>query len=86
VIASWFHCLSDRDERGREIQFKDPMRPKLSELARAGGSDPGRLLALREIFSDELANSPRFLQHLCGTLSALSQKGARATLVDLLST
>lgn len=56
----------------------------MRELAR-GGNDPGRLLALREIFSEELANSPGFLRQVGGTLRAFYQKGARATLVELLS-
>ena len=86
VIATWFRCLSGPDEQGREIQFRDPMGPKLRELARAGGTDPGQLLAVREIFSEELAASPRFLQQLRGTMSALSRNGARATLARLIST
>ena len=85
VAASWLRCLNGRDEQGREIELKDPMGPKLRELARAGGNDPGRLLALREIFSEELANSPGFLRQVGGTLRAFYQKGARATLVELLS-
>jgi mannitol 2-dehydrogenase len=86
VAACWFRCLGGRDEQGREILFKDPMGPKLRELARAGGNDPGRLLALREIFSEELAGSPRFLKEVGGTLGALNQNGARATLVQFIST
>ena len=85
VVASWLRCWSGRDEQGREIEFKDPMGPQLRQLARAGGSDPRRLLASREIFSAELAGSPRFLQEVRGTLGALFQKGARAALVQLVS-
>jgi hypothetical protein len=47
------------------------MGPQLRDLARAGGNDPTPPLAVREIFSEELAGSPRFRQHLGGALTRI---------------
>jgi mannitol 2-dehydrogenase len=85
VIASWFRYLNGRDEQGREIVMKDPMAPRLRELAQAGGKDTSRLLALREIFSEELAGSARFTSQVSEILDSFYQRGARATLVQIVS-
>ena len=66
--------------------MKDPMAPRLRELAQAGGRDPGRLLALREIFSEELACAPRFVEKLASMLDSFYTQGARATLVQAIAT
>jgi mannitol 2-dehydrogenase len=80
TVACWFRYLKGRDEQGREIVMKDPMAAQLRELALAGGKDPGPLLARRDIFSEELANSPRFTQQIKQTLDKFYEQGARATL------
>ena len=85
TVACWFRYLNGKDEQGREIVMKDPMAVCLKELAKAGGKDPGRLLAVREIFSEELANSPRFVNLVKDMLSSFYERGARATLVRAIS-
>jgi mannitol 2-dehydrogenase len=80
TVACWFRYLNGRDEQGREIVMKDPMASRLRELALTGGKDPGPLLGLREIFSEELANSPRFVNHIKETLGRFHGQGARAAL------
>lgn len=63
----------------------DPMAPTLRERAKAAGRDAGRLLAMREVFSEELANSPAFVKQVNDTLNSFYEKGARATLVSNLA-
>lgn len=85
TVACWFRYLNGRDEQGREITMNDPMGLRLRKLARAGGRDPGRLLALREIFSDELTGSPRFLKDVREILGSFYEHGARTTLSQAIS-
>ena len=80
TVSCWFRYLHGQDEQGREIVMKDPMAARLRELARSGGKDPGPLLAVRDIFSEELANSPRFVSQVKETLGRFHEYGARAAL------
>lgn len=82
VIASWFRYLNGLDESGRQMPMLDPMATKLQERAKAAGSDPRPLLAMREVFSEELANEPVFVETVSSILSSFYVKGARATLKD----
>ena len=66
--------------------MKDPMAPRLRELARASGNDPASLLAQRDIFSEELANSVRFVSNVKEILSRFYEQGARGALVHAIST
>jgi mannitol 2-dehydrogenase len=81
TIASWFRFLSGLDESGKEMPMLDPMAPALRERAKAAGRDARQLLAMREIFSEELANSPAFVKEVSETLQSFYEQGARATLV-----
>jgi mannitol 2-dehydrogenase len=85
TVACWFRYLNGRDEQGREIVMKDPMAPCLRELAQAAGKDPAPLLAVREIFSEELANAPRFVNNMKAMLASFYERGARATLAQTIS-
>ena len=82
AVACWFRFLNGRDEQGREMEMKDPMAPRLRAIAQAGGKDPAPLLALRDIFSEELANSPEFVHLVRGFLGSFYERGARATLAE----
>ena len=84
-VACWLRYLNGKDEQGREIVMKDPIAPRLRELARAGGNDPIPLLALREIFPQDLATTPRFVDQVKATLASFYQRGARATLAQTLA-
>lgn len=85
TVACWFRYLNGKDENGHEITMKDPMAPRLRELALVGGKDPTPLLAVREVFSEELANSPRFVAHVKEILAQFYEQGARATLVQAIT-
>ncbi|HEY5893839.1 MAG TPA: mannitol dehydrogenase family protein [Chthoniobacterales bacterium] len=85
TVACWFRYLSGKDDRGNEITMKDPMAPRLREMALAGGKDPAPLLGVREVFSEELAQSPRFVTHVREALARFYEQGARETLVQTIS-
>ena len=61
------------------------MAPILRERAKAAGKDARKLLAMREIFSEELANSPSFAQQVSETLESFYANGARSTLVETIA-
>jgi mannitol 2-dehydrogenase len=82
TIASWFRYLGGLDESGKEMPFLDPMAPTLRQRAKAAGRDARQLLAMREIFSEELANSPALVKEVSDTLQSFYEKGIRSTLVN----
>ncbi|HEY5811940.1 MAG TPA: mannitol dehydrogenase family protein [Terrimicrobiaceae bacterium] len=80
TIAAWFRYLNGLDEKGKEMPMLDPMASKLRERAKAAGKDARQLLGMREVFSEELAASPPFVQQVTDTLNSFYAEGARATL------
>ena len=84
TVACWFRYLNGRDESGQEIAMKDPLAPRLREIARAAGRDPAPLLAVREIFPESLANAPEFTAPVRAFLGSFYDRGARATLTEAL--
>jgi mannitol 2-dehydrogenase len=85
TIAAWFRYLNGLDEAGKEMPMLDPMAPKLREEAKAAGKDARRLLSMREVFSEELANAPAFAKQVSDILNSFYEEGARATLVKSIS-
>jgi mannitol 2-dehydrogenase len=63
----------------------DPMAGTLRERANAARGDARQLLAMREVFSERLANSPAFAKQVTDTLDSFYKQGARSTLVASLS-
>ncbi|WP_081866132.1 mannitol dehydrogenase family protein [Blastococcus sp. URHD0036] len=72
AVAGWIRYLqlhdAVEDDRGAELQF----------LARAGGTDPRSVLAVRPVFGD-LADEPTFVADLTTALSDLVRDGVRPT-------
>jgi len=84
AVAAWLRFLRGTDDAGRPLEVDDPFAPRLQRLARAGGDDPRRVLAEREIFGD-LAGDPAFVATVARHLRALSHDGARATIAACLN-
>jgi mannitol 2-dehydrogenase len=80
TVAAWFRFLNGLDESGKEMPMLDPLAQTLRERAKAAGRDARQLLAMREVFSEELANSPAFIKQVTETLNSFYEKGARSTL------
>lgn len=83
AVAGWMRYVAGVDERGLPIDVRDPLAARLKEIAAAAGPDPERLapalLAVREIFGDDLAADPRFAEPVTRALSSLYALGARRT-------
>jgi mannitol 2-dehydrogenase len=82
TVASWFRYLSGKDDAGKPVPMNDPMLDQLQEAAKAGGKDPRKLLAMRQLFSEELATNPRFVKEVEEALVSFYDKGAAATLAE----
>ena len=85
IVASWFRYLTGSDESGKEMPMLDPMAPTLRERAKTAGKDARQLLAMREVFSEELATSPALVKQVNDTLQSFYEVGARSTLVKNLA-
>src|SRR6516162_3550114 len=81
TIASWFRYLTGLDESGKEMPMLDPMAQTLRERANAAGRDAKQLLGIREVFNENLANSPALIKQVSETLRSFYEEGARSTLV-----
>lgn len=84
TVACWLRFLSGRSDEGNAMAMKDPMASRLRTIAMAGGKDPAPLLALREVFSEELVSSPEFVRQVSEFLASFYLNGAQATLVEAL--
>jgi mannitol 2-dehydrogenase len=80
AIAAWFQCLAGQDEHKKPIAIEDPLANILAERVRQGGTDPRPILALSEIFGDDLPQSTRFVEATANLLQQISERGVKATL------
>ncbi len=85
TVASWFRSLSGQGDAGQTVPVIDPMEAKLRERAKEGGKDPGPLLAMREVFSAEVAENPAFRDRVTAWLRSLYDEGTQATLQKVAS-
>ena len=83
AVAGWMRYVYGEDERGRRIEVSDPLAPTFAALASAHRGDPKAfaraLLAIRQIFDEDLANEPRFTGQVVRWLEALFAAGAAKT-------
>jgi mannitol 2-dehydrogenase len=82
TVASWFRYLSGKDDAGKPMPMNDPMLDRLCEAAIAGGKDPRPLLAMRQLFSEEMASNPKFVKEVEQALASFYDKGTAATLEE----
>ena len=69
------------DERGRPIDVKDPLAPRLKALSDAAATPAAKaaaLLAVAEIFPKPLAADPGFRADLTAAAETLAAQGTRA--------
>jgi mannitol 2-dehydrogenase len=79
AVAGWVRYLRGVDLQGAEIAVQDERKDQLQPLARAGGDDPGALLAERTVFG-ELAGDPDFVARLGAALSLIERHGPRGAI------
>ena len=83
VVASWARYAEGVDEQGEPIEVVDRLRDSLTAIARRQREgEPDAFIANRELFGD-LADEPRFVEAYRSALSALHERGARATLESI---
>ncbi|MGY1744080.1 mannitol dehydrogenase family protein [Blastococcus sp. SYSU D00695] len=78
AVAGWIRYLQQHEP------VEDPLGPRLRDLARAGGTDPRPVLAVRPVFGD-LGGHPGFAQDLEALLTDLTRDGVRATVAAALT-
>ncbi|NEM08689.1 mannitol dehydrogenase family protein [Geodermatophilus normandii] len=82
VVAGWARYAEGVDEEGRPIEVVDRRRDQLTARARRQREDPLAFIGDRELFGD-LADDDRFTTPYLAALRSLHERGARATLEDL---
>jgi len=85
-VAGWMRYITGTDERGQPIDVRDPLSARLRQIADGAGLVADRLapalLAVREIFSAELADDPRFRVAVTDALARIIQKGAKQAVAE----
>ena len=83
AVAAWMRWQEGIDDNGVAFMVDDPLAPRTAGSGNltAGGAVAG-LLAVDAIFPRELAEDEGFRVTLTRALSALREKGARATIED----
>ncbi|HYU15118.1 MAG TPA: hypothetical protein VEL05_03580, partial [Candidatus Acidoferrum sp.] len=84
VVASWARYAEGVDEDGRPIEVVDRLVDKLGPIAQRQRQDPDAFIANRELFGN-LADDRRFVAAYRAALTALHQRGARATVEALVA-
>ena len=83
AVAGWMRYVYGEDEQGRAIAVSDPLATRFASIAARHRGDPAGLanglLALREIFDEDLGNEPRFATPVTRWLTELFARGAAAT-------
>jgi mannitol 2-dehydrogenase len=80
TVASWFRYLAGNDDAGKPMPMQDSLLDQLKDAAKAGGKNPHRLLAMHQLFSEELVSDQRFVQQVEAALACFYEKGTAATL------
>jgi mannitol 2-dehydrogenase len=80
TVAAWFRYLAGNDDAGKPMPMQDSLLKQLQDAAKAGGKNPERLLAMHQLFSEELVSNQRFVQEVEAALASFYEKGTAATL------
>ena len=92
AVAGWMRFVVGRDEQGNSIEVRDPMAAPLLQIAAETGMLRGpvfdtacsevyvrRLLAVREIFGDDLPDNSEFASAVLTAFQQLLESGALET-------
>ncbi|ODT70030.1 MAG: mannitol dehydrogenase [Pelagibacterium sp. SCN 63-23] len=82
-VAAWMRYVTGVDEKGNEIDVRDPLALRMHAIAADAGDDPETLFdglaALSEVFGTDLAENAPFRAAVVGHLESLFDRGTRAT-------
>ncbi|GLB66420.1 mannitol dehydrogenase family protein [Arthrobacter mangrovi] len=84
IIASWARYAEGVDEQGEQIAVVDRLKDSLMAAAARNREDKLAFIAQREVFGD-LVDNERFVEAYTRALDALHQRGARATVEELVA-
>jgi len=82
VVASWARYAEAVDEHGDPIEVVDALKDTLVPIAQGQIDDPTAFIANRAVFGD-LVDDERFVGQYVRVLESLHDKGARATLEEI---
>ncbi len=86
-VAAWMRYVTGIGEKGEPIDVKDPLAGRLRAIADAAGTNPAKLvsglLAVREVFGDDLPANAALRRLLTGHVESLLRHGAAATVAAL---
>lgn len=87
-VAAWMRYVTGIDEQGRDIDVRDPLAARLRTISDRAGGSPAQLvdglLGVTDVFGDDLPRNESFRAMLISHLTSLFQRGALATVRDLL--
>ncbi len=82
-VAGWMRYVSGLDEKGEEIDVRDPLADRLLFLGQQARTNPDAMatayLGLTEIFGEDLPNVVSFRQQVVTHLGHLLHQGAAQT-------
>ncbi|WP_432570625.1 mannitol dehydrogenase family protein [Kineococcus sp. SYSU DK005] len=84
VVASWARYAEGVDEDGEPIEVSDRLAQRLVATAQRNRTEPTAFIEDRSLFGD-LVDDERFVAEYTATLASLHERGARATLEDLVA-
>ena len=84
VVASWARYAEAVDEQGRPIEVVDRLRDQLVAVAQRNREEPTAFIADRDLFGD-LVDDDRFVASYTELLASLHERGARATVEDVVT-
>lgn len=86
-VAAWMRYVTGTDEKGAEIDVRDPLAAELKRRTDAAGRDAsalaGALTGIEAIFGTDLPGETRFTRPVTAHLASLFEKGAKATAASL---
>jgi fructuronate reductase len=89
AVAAWMRYVTGKDERGAPIDVRDPLAPRLLQIAEQAGPVATRLapalLAVGEIFGRDLPANPSFVAPVTAALRELFDHGARRAVAALVA-
>ncbi len=89
-VAAWMRYVTGVDEAGNRIEVQDPLSARLRTIGEAAGGSPealvGGMLEVREVFGDDLPGHVAFRSTLVGHLTQLLNRGAKATVRQVVAT
>ncbi|MHA0865088.1 mannitol dehydrogenase family protein [Enterobacter wuhouensis] len=86
-VAGWIRYVSGTDDRGNDIDVRDPLSGKIRAIVDASG-DADRvnaLLELSEVFGQDLVQNGRFVEAVNQAYQRIVRHGARQAVIETLN-